>query len=119
MCFPIGTGTSHGPAIIEAVTRIMSRYPGIHTSCGVSNVSYGLPVRKLLNEVFLIMLMSRGMDAAIINPCDELIMARVTAAEALSGKDPYCQGSFRRSEKASWKLSAQALPKTQARRPHR
>jgi cobalamin-dependent methionine synthase I len=90
--FPIATGGSHGPAVLESITQIMSRYPGIHTSCGVSNVSYGLPVRKLLNEVFLVMLMSRGMDAAIIDPCDEVVMARVTAAETLRGKDNYCQG---------------------------
>ena len=90
--FPIGTGSHHGSSVLEAVSQIRSRYPGVHTSCGVSNVSFGLPVRKLLNEAFLIMLMSRGMDAAIIDPCDEGVMARVTAAETLRGQDADCLG---------------------------
>jgi 5-methyltetrahydrofolate corrinoid/iron sulfur protein methyltransferase len=88
--FPIGTGSRNGLNVLEAVTRIRTRDPGVHTSCGVSNVSFGLPVRKLLNEVFLIMLMSRGMDAAIIDPCDEGVIARLTAAETLRGQDADC-----------------------------
>ena len=90
--FPIGTGTQHGSSVLESVTQIRMRYPGVHTICGVSNVSFGLPVRKLLNEAFLIMLMSRGMDAAIIDPCEEGVMAEVTAAEALRSRDPDCLG---------------------------
>jgi len=66
-------------------------FPGVHTSCGVSNVSFGLPVRRLLNEVFLMLLMSRGLDAAIVDPCQEGLMARIAAADALSGRDEYCQ----------------------------
>lgn len=89
--FPVSTGPEHGPAVLEAVTQIKVRYRDVHINCGVSNVSYGLPLRKLLNEVFLIMLMSRGLDTAIIDPCEEGIMAKITAAEALRGVDAYCQ----------------------------
>ena len=63
----------------------------MHTTCGVSNVSFGLPARKLLNEVFLMMLIGRGLDAAIIDPCDPGLIARVTAAEALIGRDEFCE----------------------------
>ena len=93
--FPIGTGTEHGPAVLESITRIRSLYPKVHTSCGVSNVSFGLPIRKLLNQTFLLMLMARGMDTAIIDPCEEGIMARIAAAEALRGQDEYCEGYLR------------------------
>jgi len=89
--FPISTGGDHGPAVLEAISRIRTLYPDVHTSCGVSNVSFGLPVRKLLNEVYLIMLLGRGMDAALIDPCDEGLMARLTAAEALWGRDEFCK----------------------------
>jgi len=89
--FPLSTGPEHGPALLDAIGRIREMYPGVHTSCGVSNVSFGLPVRKLLNEVFLMLLMSRGLDAAIIDPCQEGLMARITAAEALGGRDEFCQ----------------------------
>lgn len=93
--FPISTGSQHGPAVLEAIGRIRSQWPGVHTSCGVSNVSYGLPARKLLNEVFLLMLIGRGMDAAIIDPCDAGLMARIAAAEALGGRDAHCLGYLR------------------------
>ena len=89
--FPVSTGPGHGPALLDAVGRIREMFPGVHTSCGVSNVSFGLPVRKLLNEVFLMLLMSRGLDAAIVDPCQEGLMARIAAADALSGRDEYCQ----------------------------
>ncbi len=89
--FPISTGSQHGPAVLDAISRILSQCPGVHTSCGVSNVSYGLPARKLLNEVFLLMLLGQGMDAAIIDPCDAGLMARIAAAEALRGRDAYCR----------------------------
>jgi 5-methyltetrahydrofolate--homocysteine methyltransferase len=88
--FPVSTGSQHGPAVLEAVTQIRLRNPEVHISCGVSNVSFGLPARKLLNEVFLMMLMSRGLDTAIIDPCQEGLLARIKAAEALGGQDKYC-----------------------------
>ncbi len=88
--FPVSTGSHHGPALLEAVSRIRAKYPEVHISCGVSNVSFGLPVRKILNEVFLIMLMSRGLDTAIVDPCQEGLVARVIAAKALGGMDNYC-----------------------------
>ena len=93
--FPVSTGSEHGPAVLGAISRIREQFPEVHTSCGVSNVSYGLPVRKLLNEVFLLMLLGRGMDAAIIDPCDPGLMARIAAAEALGGQDLYCKSYLR------------------------
>jgi 5-methyltetrahydrofolate--homocysteine methyltransferase len=97
--FPVSTGSQHGPAVIEAIGRIRKECPGVHTSAGVSNVSYGLPARKLLNEVFLLMLLGRGMDAAIIDPCDRELTARIAAAEALNGSDAHCM-SFLRAYRA-------------------
>ncbi len=88
--FPLSVGSNHTEAMLEAVGRIRSLYPQVHISCGLSNVSHGLPVRKLLNEVFGVMLMSQGLDAAIVDPTDARLMAGFTAAEALLGKDEYC-----------------------------
>jgi 5-methyltetrahydrofolate--homocysteine methyltransferase len=93
--FPISTGSEHGPALLSAVSEICSRYPGVHISVGVSNVSFGMPVRKLLNETLLVLLMSRGLDTAIIDPCTEGIVARILAAEALMGRDEYCANYLR------------------------
>ncbi len=87
---PASTGGEHPRFVAEAVGQIMAQYPGVHTSVGLSNVSFGLPVRKLLNETFLVLLMSRGLDAAIVDPCDRQLMANIAAAEALLGRDEYC-----------------------------
>jgi 5-methyltetrahydrofolate--homocysteine methyltransferase len=61
----------------------------------VSNVSFGLPVRKLLNETFLQLLMAHGLDAAIVDPCDQQLMADIVAAEALLGRDAHCKNYLR------------------------
>jgi 5-methyltetrahydrofolate--homocysteine methyltransferase len=88
--FPVSTGPEHGPAVIEAIGMIKDHYPAVHISCGVSNVSFGLPERKLLNRVFLPMLVAKGMDTAILDPCDRQMMANLAAAEALLGIDEFC-----------------------------
>ncbi|MCC7174697.1 MAG: dihydropteroate synthase [Bryobacterales bacterium] len=92
---PVSTGGEHGKGVAEAVSQVMSRYPGVHTSVGLSNVSFGLPVRKLLNQTFLVLLVSRGLDTAIVDPCDRQLMANLAAAEALLGRDEFCAGYLR------------------------
>lgn len=87
---PVSTGPEHGLAVADAIQEIMKRYPGVHTSVGLSNVSFGLPLRKLLNQTFLALLMSRGLDAAILDPCNRELMATLMAAEALLGRDEFC-----------------------------
>ncbi len=87
---PVSTGPEHPKAVLEAVGRIMADYPGVHTSVGVSNVSFGLPVRKLLNQVYLTLLMARGLDTVVADPCDRQTTMNIAAAEALLGRDEYC-----------------------------
>jgi 5-methyltetrahydrofolate--homocysteine methyltransferase len=87
---PISTGSEHGKALVEATGQIKARYPGVHVSAGISNVSFGLPERKLLNQALLLLLMAQGLDAAIVDPCDAQLMMNVRAAEALLARDEYC-----------------------------
>jgi len=89
---PVSTGGDNGIGVAECITRIMVRYPGLHTVVGLSNVSFGLPARKLLNQCFLTVLMSRGLDSVIVDPTDRQLMAALYAAEALLGRDEYCVG---------------------------
>jgi len=91
---PVATGP-HSKNVLAAVGQIAAKYPGVHLSAGVSNVSFGLPVRKLLNETFLTLLMAHGLDAAIVDPCDQQLMMNVSAAEVLLGRDAYCKGYVR------------------------
>ncbi|MGA2630486.1 MAG: dihydropteroate synthase [Terriglobia bacterium] len=103
---PASTGPEHGGALVEALGQIRARYPGIHLSAGVSNVSFGLPQRKLLNEVFLVLLMARGLDAAIVDPCDRQLMMNVRAAEALLGRDEFCVQYLRAYRDGKLELAA-------------
>jgi cobalamin-dependent methionine synthase I len=103
---PVSTGPEHGKALLEAIGQIRERYPGVHISAGVSNVSFGLPVRKLLNEVFLVLLMARGLDAAIVDPCDRQLMMNLKAAEALLGRDEYCVEYLRAYREGKLELPA-------------
>ena len=61
---------------------------GVHTVLGVSNVSFGLPERKLLNRTFLTMAMLSGLDFPIINPLDSELMETILAFNVLTNRDP-------------------------------
>jgi len=87
---PISTKDSYGIEFMNAIEAIMTGFPGVHTICGLSNISYGLPERKLVNQTFAVMAIAKKLDSAIINPLDKRMMANIIAAETLIGKDEYC-----------------------------
>ena len=68
----------------------MTTFDGIHTICGLSNISYGLPNRKYLNQTFMVMAIAKGLDSAIVNPLDKRMMAGIIAGESLAGRDDFC-----------------------------
>jgi 5-methyltetrahydrofolate--homocysteine methyltransferase len=90
LVFPLATESSSANATLDAIGEIMRRFPGVHTVCGLTNVSHGLPARKLINRTFLVGAIGRGMDAAIIDPTDPQLMQALLAAEAVYGRDEYC-----------------------------
>ncbi len=87
---PVSVKNNCGMEFVMAVEQIMKRFAGIHTACGLSNVSFGLPARKYMNRIFMSMAIARGLDGAIVNPLDKQMMASIIAAEALAGRDEYC-----------------------------
>lgn len=87
---PISTNSSFAVEFINSVEAIMKQFKGVHTMCGLSNISYGLPVRKFMNHAFAIMAIAKGLDGLIINPLDKMMMASLVTAEALAGRDDYC-----------------------------
>lgn len=87
---PVSVKNNFGLEFITAVEQIMTRFEGIHTACGLSNVSYGLPARKFMNQTFMVMAIAKGLDGAIVNPLDKRMMACIVTAEALAGKDDFC-----------------------------
>lgn len=87
---PVSTDTRYGVAVLDAIEAIMREFPGVHTICGLSNVSFGLPTRRQVNQMFLVMAMTRGLDAVILDPCDRRIMANLITTITLLGKDEFC-----------------------------
>ena len=87
---PVSVNNTFGVEFINAIEKIVARFPGIHTACGLSNISYGLPARKFMNRTFMTMAIAKGLDGAIINPLDNTMMATIVAAEALAGRDNFC-----------------------------
>ncbi|SHJ65128.1 5-methyltetrahydrofolate--homocysteine methyltransferase [Desulfatibacillum alkenivorans DSM 16219] len=87
---PVATDAGFGEQFLLAMGDILNLFPSVHAMCGLSNISYGLPVRKLLNRTFMILAIGRGLDGAIINPLDKEMMAAIAAAETLVGKDGFC-----------------------------
>ncbi len=86
----VGADFGAGAAAVEAIRRLRSTYPDVHAICGLSNVSYGLPRRSLLNRAFLVAAMAAGLDAVICDPLDASLMAALVAAEAVLGRDRHC-----------------------------
>jgi 5-methyltetrahydrofolate--homocysteine methyltransferase len=99
---PISTSPSQAAAVLESIPRIMKALPAVHTTCGLSNISFGLPNRNLLNCVYLGCMIMAGLDSAIIDPTAEGMMDAVRAAEALAGRDEWCMDYIRamRAKKA-------------------
>ena len=98
LVYPLATNPQSALATTDAVGRIMEEFPGVHTICGLTNVSFGLPKRKLINRTFLVTAVSRGLDSVILDPTDNHLFGALKAALALISRDEYCIdyiGAFR------------------------
>lgn len=101
MVRPIGTGSHYGTVAIETIRQVKKEFPDVHITCGLSNISFGIPARKLMNQTFMVAAMTAGMDGAILDPLDKKLMSFLYAAEALLGKDEFCMNyltKFREGE---------------------
>ena len=106
LAMTISSEPTAGTAAIGTLDGIRNRYNG-HTVLGVSNISFGLPQREIINSAFYTMALSHGLSAAIINPNSEPMMRAYYAYRALAGLDPNCQEFI---EKAPTLVSAAAAP---------
>jgi 5-methyltetrahydrofolate--homocysteine methyltransferase len=87
---PMSVDVNSGNMAMDAVAAIMTDLEGVHTTGGLSNISYGLPQRKIINRMFLAMMMKVGFDSAIMDPLDKEIMAAMKTADMLKGNDNFC-----------------------------
>jgi 5-methyltetrahydrofolate--homocysteine methyltransferase len=95
LVMPISTDINSGMVTLKTLNTIKEKFPGAKTVTGLSNVSYGLPERGRLNVAYLHMCISAGLDAAIIDPLDQALMAAVKTGEVLAGKDRHCRRYMR------------------------
>ena len=90
---PVSVGTSMGIATLGAINKIMNDFLGVNTICGLSNISFGLPERRLINRNFLALCIAYGLSAVILDPTDQQLMTTLLTTEMLLGRDEYC-GNF-------------------------
>ena len=98
VCMSVGSSPEQGREVLAA-TRQIKEELGVRTFTAVSNVSFGLPNRRLLNRTFLAMLMEAGLDGVIMDPTDKRIMDTLCAARALLGADNYCLQYIKRHKR--------------------
>jgi cobalamin-dependent methionine synthase I len=86
----IAVETEAALVTLETIRTIRSRFPNTHTICGVSNISMGLPGRKLINRTFLTMAIASGLDTLLIDVRDQPLMSSIYTSKVLTHQDPYC-----------------------------
>jgi len=90
LVLPIAVNDKNALIFFNCLSEIKKRYK-VKTISGLSNVSYSLPLRKLINRSFLTMCMALGMDAAILDPLDNKLMSALAANNILLNEDKMCQ----------------------------
>ena len=74
----------------EGIALIKEKFTGVHFTSGLSNISFGMPFRKVINTQFLCLAMAAGMDSAIMDPMSKDMLGTLYATDALLGNDEYC-----------------------------
>lgn len=86
---PLGFDPCQPKAVLETLREIKRRWPFVHTIVGLSNISFNVPGRSLLNRTFLAMLLASGIDGAILDPRDKTLRKTLLSARALLGQDDF------------------------------
>ena len=89
LVMPIGAIATAGRQVFHLIRRLRDEL-GVNTTCGASNISFGLPNRAGINAAYLAMAIGAGMTSAITNPLEPEIRQSIMAADVLNGRDPNC-----------------------------
>lgn len=95
LVMPIGAINSSGKQVMHLVRRLREELK-VNTTCGASNVSFGLPNRNGINSAFLTMAIAAGMTSAITSPLHAEVMQAVLGANVMMGNDPHCANWIRK-----------------------
>jgi 5-methyltetrahydrofolate--homocysteine methyltransferase len=100
LVMPIGAINQAGVQVMRLVRRLREELK-VNTTCGASNVSFGLPNRDGINGAFLTMAIAAGLTSAITNPLHEDVVRSCMAADVMMGHDPDCARWIRRFREAA------------------
>ncbi len=87
----IATDNRSGTVAMETIRRIREEFPGVHVTCGLSNISYGQPARSVINQAFTPLAIAAGLDCAILDPLDVDLSGMILATELVLGRDLDCR----------------------------
>jgi len=90
MIQPISVNKENGTLAVETIRRLHREFPGVKTICGLSNISFGLPNRFLVNRLFMVLCIGAGLTGALVDPLDQKMMTNILVTETLVGKDNFC-----------------------------
>jgi len=99
LVMPIGAINQAGVQVMRLVGRLKNELK-VNTTCGASNISFGLPAREAISAGFLTMAIGAGMTSAIMNPMHLEIVKACMAADVMMGHDPDCARWIRRFREA-------------------
>ncbi len=91
----IATDIESGNNAFNAMRQIRKEFPDVHITAGLSNISFGLPLRSVINQAFVVLAIAAGMDSAILDPQDRKLRSIIYAAELVLGRDRYCMNYTR------------------------
>ena len=86
----VATNIASAGIALATMRAVRAEYPGVHLTSGLSNVSFGLPVRSLVNRTYLTLAIDAGLDSAILDPLDRELRAALLATELVLGRDRHC-----------------------------
>jgi cobalamin-dependent methionine synthase I len=90
LAMTIATMNNSAMIACDTIRAVREKYPEVHFTMGLSNISFGLPARKQINRGLLILAMQAGLDSAILDPLDQELQAAIVTAELLCGQDRHC-----------------------------
>ncbi len=90
LAMTIATANQSAVMACETIRTVKEKYPQVHFTMGLSNISFGLPARKQINRTFLTLAMQAGLDSAILDPLDKDLRAAIITTEMLLGRDHFC-----------------------------
>ena len=76
--------------VLEVMNHIKTTHPKVHISGAISNISFNLPARKLVNQAFAVLAINAGMDSSVMDPLSQDLRGVIYAAEAMIGLDDFC-----------------------------